>query len=426
MTYSAHSSAQSKRRRDLDLIGILVVVGVVVLHTVQIFSPIVFYVKNAPSNWEEPSQLVAATFMAFFTLWGMPLMFTIAGMAIWYSLRKRSAGRFVRERVRRLLVPFAVGLFVFQPLNMYIAVKHGNPQDATTYLQFLPHFFDVRFDPFYPLFLKPGPGPFPFYLAHMWFLAYLFVYSLILLPLFLYLRKPAGRHLIERWAAFTTRGWAIYLMALPLAVIEAAVGIFVLTGGWNPYAYILLLAYGFLCAADARFEQAVRRHRKSALVLGILGFLAVMGVSQVLAVAGVDWMTDYSLGSVLVRFLHAMTGWFWIVAIVGLAGHAFHKQPANPGGDQRSQTTAPPSPHSKPPLKERIFHYAVEAQLPFYVLHLTPIVVIGSYVVQWEASVLIKFVVITLCSLAVTLLLYDVGVRRTRPTRFLFGMKPRR
>jgi hypothetical protein len=48
--------------------------------------------------------------MAFFTLWGMPLMFFIAGMAVWYSLRKRTAGEYLRERARRLLVPFIVEL----------------------------------------------------------------------------------------------------------------------------------------------------------------------------------------------------------------------------------------------------------------------------------------------------------------------------
>ncbi len=82
MTHNAQGSAQPKRRRDLDVIGILVVGGLVSLHTAQTFSPIVSYIKNAPSNWEEPSQLVAALFVAFFIQWGMPLMLFIAGMAI--------------------------------------------------------------------------------------------------------------------------------------------------------------------------------------------------------------------------------------------------------------------------------------------------------------------------------------------------------
>ena len=53
VTHNVQSSAQPKRRRDLDLIGILVVGGLIVLHTAQIFAPVVFFLKNAPSNFEE-------------------------------------------------------------------------------------------------------------------------------------------------------------------------------------------------------------------------------------------------------------------------------------------------------------------------------------------------------------------------------------
>ncbi len=57
-TVLAQSSTQPQRRRDLDVIGILVVGGLVFLHTAQIFAPVVFYIKNAPSNFEEPSSRV--------------------------------------------------------------------------------------------------------------------------------------------------------------------------------------------------------------------------------------------------------------------------------------------------------------------------------------------------------------------------------
>jgi hypothetical protein len=56
---------------------------------------------------------------------------------------------------------------------------------------------------------------------------------------------------------------------------------------------------------------------------------------------------------------------------------------------------------------------------------MTPIVVIGFYVVQWEVNALVKYMVIVLAALGVALVVYDIGVRRTRLTRFLFGMKPR-
>ena len=183
-------------------------------------------------------------------------------------------------------------------------------------------------------------------------------------------------------------------------------------GGWNRFAYAPIILYGFLFAADGRFRDAIHRHSKSALVLGILAFIAYFAFSGVLREVGnADPWTDYDLGSVLLRFLKGITGWLWIVAIMGLAG----------GARQRTQ---PLDPGRKPSLMDRVAEYAREAQLPFYVLHLTPVIVIGFYVVQWNVNTLVKYLVISLSSLVVTLVLYDIGVRRTRLTRFLFGMRP--
>ncbi len=74
---------------------------------------------------------------------------------------------------------------------------------------------------------------------------------------------------------------------------------------------------------------------------------------------------------------------------------------------------------------DRVSAYAQEAQLPFYVLHQTPIILIGYYVVQWNVNALVKFLLISLSSLVITLVVYDIAVRRTAVTRFLFGMRPR-
>jgi glucans biosynthesis protein C len=51
------------------------------------------------------------------------------------------------------------------------------------------------------------------------------------------------------------------------------------------------------------------------------------------------------------------------------------------------------------------------------------IVIIGFYVVQWDLPTLAKYLVISFTALVATVVLYDVGVRRTAVTRVLFGMK---
>ncbi|MCD4842193.1 MAG: acyltransferase family protein [Methanosarcinales archaeon] len=73
----------------------------------------------------------------------------------------------------------------------------------------------------------------------------------------------------------------------------------------------------------------------------------------------------------------------------------------------------------------RWLKYASEASYPFYTLHQTVIVVMGFYVVQWNAGVTVKFVTIVIGAFAVTTILYDLLVKRTNITRFLFGLKQR-
>jgi glucan biosynthesis protein C len=83
------------------------------------------------------------------------------------------------------------------------------------------------------------------------------------------------------------------------------------------------------------------------------------------------------------------------------------------------------APAAHAPVGARAVAYAAEAFLPVYILHQTVVFVIGYYVVQWEMAALLKYFVISLSSLAATLLLYELAVRRTQVTRWLFGMRPR-
>ena len=74
----------------------------------------------------------------------------------------------------------------------------------------------------------------------------------------------------------------------------------------------------------------------------------------------------------------------------------------------------------------RVGAYAAEASYPVYLLHQTVIVAVAFVVVRWEAGVALKFAAILCVSLLVTMLIYELAIRRVGATRFLFGMKPLR
>jgi len=67
--------------------------------------------------------------------------------------------------------------------------------------------------------------------------------------------------------------------------------------------------------------------------------------------------------------------------------------------------------------------YSQEAALPFFVLHQPAIVIIGFFVVLWNAGIPVKMLVIILSAFAICIGIYELVIRRIRPLRLVFGMK---
>jgi len=116
-----------------------------------------------------------------------------------------------------------------------------------------------------------------------------------------------------------------------------------------------------------------------------------------------------------------------VVGFVGLATHLGQRGPRARREGAVEGTASDPQPQAagQPTFWTRVAAYGREAQLPYYVLHQLPIIVIGFYVVQWNMAPLWKLLIISLPSLALTLLVYEFVVRRTIVTRFLFGLRLR-
>ncbi len=240
----------------------------------------------------------------------------------------------------------------------------------------------------------------------------LFAFSLLLLPVIWYLRRPAGLRMIDRLAQRANRFWVIVAAGFPFAVLDGALGSEEGLAGWNRYSYAAFILYGYLLATDRRFGRALRRHRKSALIVGIVTFISVGTLFAIGSEReGVDMLLDYDVASLAMRAVRGVSGWLWVVAIMGFAA----------GSVKQGRGTR--EANRKPTVLDRAGAYTAEAVLPIYVLHQTVIVLLGFYVVEWPISATLKYLTICVASLALILAIYDVAVRRTRPTRFLFGMK---
>jgi len=374
---------QPARRYELDWLRVLAVLLLLYFHSAAIFyvgELGEFYVKN-----DEPSYAMNC-FIAFVYQWHMPLFFLLAGAATWFALLSRSALQYIKERFLRLFIPFFFGTLVLVPPQVYYRLR-SSPNYRDSYLQFYPQFFNG---------VRPQGN---FEWSHLWFVIYLFVFSLLALPLFLYWKR-AGAHFFSQLAVVIEKPGVILLLALPLAVIEASLrprwpGFQNLYDDWANFClYLLYFIYGYLISSDTRFGQAIDRHLGTALAMAVAFMLALFSLWETHSLPE----RGYSLEYVLYQFLRGLNAWFWVVALLGLSRRYLN-------------------------FNSKLLQYASVASYPFYLLHQPVLVMIGFYVVQWSAGVMEKFLVISSISFITTLTVYELIIRRNNVARFLFGLK---
>ena len=176
----------------------------------------------------------------------------------------------------------------------------------------------------------------------------------------------------------------ILLLVLPIILLHA-----VPIGYPNPAYFLIYFIYGYILMVDERFGQAIDRHKLVALILGVAIYVV--------------WIAGVTSGFLRARWMESVSesfiAWLCLIALLG-----YGRQFLN--------------------FSNRFLRYFGEASYPLYILHQTVIVIVGYYVVQWSAGVLPKLLVIMGVSFLITLALYDLVVRRTKVTRFLFGMRP--
>jgi hypothetical protein len=370
--------AEKIRRYDLDWLRVLVFALLILFHVGMFFNPWGWHIKNnVIYDWLRYP-------MYFLSQWRLSILFVISGMGTCFALSFRSGRVFAMERIKRLGLPLVVGMILIVPPQVYFE-RLSTGQFQGTYTQF---YFWEAFAGIYP------EGNFSWH--HLWFLPYLLIYSLLLAPLFVYLRNnPEQAFLGWIKKCLSTRfGWLI--LVFPLYLAEALLEPFfpvthALVNDWFTFInFMILFFYGFLfILIGDEFWQRVDELKFRAFLTGILFFTLLLTIRQ---------FEDNIYIHFTEAFIKVINFLAWIVAIFGYGAKYLNQ-------------------------KSTLLTYCNTAVYPFYILHQTITVGLGYYMMNWQTSFFLKFSILAVGTFFFSWLLYEFIIKRINFLRPLFGLK---
>jgi len=386
----------STRRWDIDWLRIGAVWLLIPFHAAMIFNPAPFYhVRDTDVS------IIMTILAGFISLWHMPLLFLLAGWSARGSIGKRGGRVFLGERVGRLLIPLVLCSIVYGPPIKYAELRGGQDMNfhglhvsadlRDSFASVIPEPLPVA-KPFHESFREFLPTFFTrldrFTWSHLWFLAYLFTFSVLYLPILGWMRaRPPRRRPVP--------SWVVYLPIVPLALIQVYLrphfpGVQNLVNDWANFAYYsTYLLLGFALACHPGFERAVHAEQRRAFGIGLGAMLMLL-----LAVLGVLESAPVTLA------LTAVAGWAFIVFLLGIASTRL--------GDVDGQR-----------------RYLAEGSMAIYVLHQPAVVAVGSLVIGLPLGIAPSYLLVVGGAGLLTFATYRYVVRRFPALRVMHGMKGR-
>ena len=370
------------RRYDLDRLRVLALAVLIFYHVGMFFVPWPWHLTS------DHATSALEPIMALVHPWRLGLLFVIAGVALRFALDSRGPRTVISDRLGRLLLPLGFGMLVVVMPQAYVQLRAAGE-------------------------IEPGPASFlaaylwpsqPFSILtptwnHLWFLAYLMVYSVALAALHPVLERmlsavgPCLSGLLERGPGLVLL--LPLLVTIPLAVLVDPLfsPTHHLVDDWAVHAEsFALVVLGWCGARSTAFWGALDRALPAAALLAL-------ACALVLLLAGEHSPTISQPG--WLRGVEAGYAWMVIAAVLALARRLLNRGPS------------------------AALRYATEAVLVWYILHQTLTLLIGYAVLGSGIPGWLEVALVLLGTVLGCALLHELVIRRVRWVRPLFGLGPR-
>ena len=374
------------RRYDLDWLRVIAILLVLLFHVGMFFVNWDWHVKN-----NETSRAFGFV-MVWLHYWRMPLLLFISGAGTIFASSRRNKKEFTLERSKRLLIPLIFAMLVIVPPQIYFE----RIKNFVSYFDFYPTVFE--FIPY------PMGGSFSWH--HMWFVLYLFVFSMIAIPLISFLNSYRSVNFITKLENYLSKKWGYSSYIILIILTQVILRPYFpeethsLTNDWAYFTFCLIFFIGgMMVASSDRLWKILLQKRRFHLSI------ALMSLALLEFLYAVDWDIIQPYLNVDLEFIWdtnaTIIAWSWVIAIIGYGQKYLNRN-------------------------SKVLKYSNEGIYPFYILHQTVIIAIAYPMINWGEGIIVKFVLLTLLSFVITVGIYALFIRPFNVSRFLFGMKTKR
>lgn len=345
----------TERRYDIDWLRVIAIGLLLIYHIAIGFQPWGVFIGFIQNNDSLETIWIP---MSMLNIWRIPLLFFVSGMGVWFAIQRRDWKQLLVERSKRILLPFVFGMAAIVPLHVFLWQQY--------YSQDLQYVFNP---------------------AHLWFLGNIFIYVLVLSPVFFYLKNNENGKVQVFLKKLIGGPFGLLIIAI-LFALEAEIvkpedfEVYALTLHGFILGFIAFLS-GFCCVYSGdKFWKEVTKRRWASLVTACILYAIRL--------------TFFELRSP--DYLMALESANWIFTVFGF-GHKYLNKPS------------------------KALAYLSKAAYPIYIIHMVFLFWGSKLLFTLDISATMKFVLLNLFTLIGCFVTYELVIRRVGFLRPLFGLK---
>ena len=363
------------RRYEIDWIRNISILMLFVYHTCAIFCIFGdFYIVSQEKN------LFANLFIILLFVWYMPMLFFLAGASTYFSSKKRSFKQYLLERIKKLLIPFLFGTIFLVPPQTYLARLWRGESDLN-YFEHLKYFFTTLTD------FSGFDGAFT--PAHLWFILYLFIVSIIAgIIIFELFNSKKGMNIVNMLinVLFSKSSFIILLL---IGVIS---DIFPSIMGKSIVACLIIFIMGYIVYSNDDILDKIILNRFK--LLWILILTLTLGMMYV-------FLLRENISDKLIWFIDSILKNIVLICAIG-------------------SVTAFSSLHLN--KNNLVLRYLNKSAFPVYIVHQPVLLGLAFFIIPLVKSTTLAMVLIIVISLIITFLLVEY-MKRLKVFNVALGLK---